>query len=160
MKKLTTIFASMLVCVLSLASFTSCSDDDDDDAPAAPAAREVSGTYTNDMTCTVMGQESVFENLTVSVAAVDDATVNVVLPSFGNPPMQLPSITIEGVKVSGTNGTYTLAETTFKGETSDGKAYSGTFSGSYASGTLKFQFNLQYGSMPMPMICSFTAPKK
>ena len=96
----------------------------------------------------------------VVVKATDDATVSVTLSSFGNPPMRVPEISITGVKVSGTDVTYTLAPTQFSGTTSDGKAYSGTLQGNFAANTITVKFNLQYGAMPMPMICSFTASKK
>ncbi len=58
-----------------------------------------------------MGNESVFEDLTFNVDATDDATVDITLPSFGNPPMQVPQINVSDVKVSGSDGTYTLATT-------------------------------------------------
>lgn len=159
MKKIKTIFSTMLLCVSLMAAFTSCSDDDDNDAPAPPAAKSIEGTYTGDMSCSVMGQESTFENMTFTLTAIDDATVKITISEFGNPPMKVSSISIDGVKVSGADGNYTLAATDFKGETS-GKAYSGTAQGSFANNQLTIKFNLQYGAMPMPMICSFTAPKK
>lgn len=159
MKKIKTIFSTMIICLGCLAAFTSCSDDDDNDTPAVPAAKSIAGTYSGDMVCSVMGQESTFEDMTITVTSTDDATVNVTISEFGNPPMKVSSISIDGVKVSGADGNYTLATTDFKGETS-GKAYSGTAQGSFANNQLTIKFNLQYGAMPMPMICSFTAPKK
>ena len=107
-----------------------------------------------------MGNESVFEDLTFNVDATDDATVDITLPSFGNPPMQVPQINVSDVKVSGSDGTYTLATTEFSGTTDSGRAVSGTIEGSYADQVLTIRFNLQYGAMPMPMICTFSAPKK
>lgn len=158
MKKLKTIFATMMLCFGLVATMSSCSEDDDE--PATPAARYVAGTYSGDMTCSVMGSESVFEDMTFSVAAIDDATVDVVIPSFGNPPMQVPEITVTGVNVSGADGTYTLAPAEFKGTTDAGKAYSGSIQGSFENDEITIRFSLQYGAMPMPMICTFTAPKK
>lgn len=153
------ILATMLA-VLSLVSFNSCSDKDDDEPVATPAAKSVAGTYNGDMTCSVMGQESTFEDMTFNVTATDDATVSIEISSFGEPPMQVPAITVPDVKVAGSDGTYSLASTTFSGEMSNGKTYSGTLDGSYASDKITIRFNLQYGAMPMPMICSFTAPKQ
>lgn len=158
MKKFKTIFSTMILCLSLMAAFTSCSDDDDD-KPATPAAKSIAGTYEGDMTCSVMGQESTFENMTFTITATDDATVKITISEFGNPPMKVPEITIEGVKVSGTDGSYTLATTSFKGD-ANGRAYSGEAQGSFANNQLTVKFNLQYGAMPMPMICSFTAPKK
>lgn len=157
MKNFKTIFAALMLCISGMAALSSCSDDKDE--PAIPAAKNIEGSYNGDMTCSVMGQESTFDNMTFTVRAVDDATVNVTISEFGEPPMKMPSITIASVKVSGNDGTYTLAQTEFSGD-SNGKKYSGTAQGHFADKTLTFQFNLQYGAMPMPMICSFTAPKK
>lgn len=158
MKNLKTFFATMILLTGAAVCATSCSDEKEDE-PAAPAAKSVEGTYSGDMICSVMGDESTFEDVTFTLTAVDDATVKMTIPSFGNPPMQVPEITVEDIKVSGSDGTYTLASTEFSGETATGKAFSGTAQGSYVSNTLTIQFNLQYGAMPMPMICTFSAPK-
>lgn len=160
MKVLKTIFATMILCLCCATTFTSCSDDDDDDAPALPAAKSIAGTYTDNMTCSVMGSESVFENVTFTLTATDDATLAIEISSFGEAPMQVPGISINNVAVSGIDGTYTLAATEFSGKTEAGKAYSGTIQGSFADNTLTVKFNLQYGAMPMPMICSFSSVKK
>lgn len=159
MKKITTLFASMMLFAGLTTAFTSCSDDDNNE-PEIPAAKSVAGTYTGDMSCTVMGSESTFEDMTFTVTATDDATVTVKIPTFGNPPMQVPEIDIQGVKVSGSEGTYSLASTEFRGSTDAGREYSGTVQGAFADNTLTIRFSLQYGAMPMPMICAFSAPKK
>ncbi|MCM1490265.1 MAG: calycin-like domain-containing protein [Muribaculum sp.] len=146
--------------VISLISFNSCSDREDNEPADTPAAKSVAGTYKGDMTCSVMGQESTFEDMTFNVTSTDDSTVSIEISSFGQPPMQVPAITVTDVKVVGSDGKYTLASTSFNGEMSNGKTYSGTLDGSYASDQITLRFNLQYGAMPMPMICSFTAPKQ
>lgn len=158
MKTIKTMFAAMLA-FLAVTTLASCGDDNDDPVET-PAAKSVAGVYEGDMTCSVMGQESVFENMTFTVTATDDATVSIKISEFGEAPMKVPEITVPDVKVSGSDGTYALASTEFKGEMSNGKTYSGTLDGSYASDEITIRFNLQYGSMPMPMICTFTAPKK
>lgn len=157
MMKLKTIFATMLISFGLVTTMTSCSDDEDE--PATPAAREIAGSYNSDMTCSVMGQESIFEDQNVKVTAIDDNNVSITIASFGNPPMQLPEITITGVAVTGENGVYKIAETQFNGTAAGDKVYSGTIQGSFSDGKISISFNLQYGAMPMPMICSFTAPK-
>lgn len=158
MKRLKTIFATAVLSVGLIAGVSSCSDKNEDE-PAVPAAKEIAGTYEGDMICSVMGQESTFEGMTYTVTAEDDTNVTVSVSSFGNPPMQVPGFSIEGVKVSGTDGTYTLAATNFSGD-ANGKAFSGVLKGSYAEKELTVEFTLNYGAMPMPMICTFTAPKK
>ncbi len=157
MNKITSIAMAMFASLCLLFTTTSCSDDNDE--PAAPAAKSVAGTYHGDMSCTVMGSEDIFEDMTFVVKATDDSTVEITTPSFGNPPMQMPSVVVPGVKVSGTDGNYTLAPTTYEGTTDAGKKYSVILQGSYAEGKITINYNMQYGAMPMPMICSFTAAK-
>lgn len=152
-------FIPTLVLSLGLMNIaTSCSDNNDE--PEIPAAKSVVGTYASDITCTVLGQELTFENITYTITATDDTTISLNISSFGNPPMQIPAFTIYGIKVTGSNGKYEFSETDFNGTTDDGKAYSGTIQGNVINNTLSAQFNIVFGSMPMPMICSFTAPKK
>lgn len=158
MKLIKTLLVPALA-LLALVSFPSCSDDKDQ-PEATPAAKSVAGTYRGDMTCSVMGQESTFADVTFTVSAKDDTTVDIAMPEFGEPPMKVPAISVADVKVTGTDGTYTLASTTFSGTLPNGKNYSGTLQGDYASDKMTIRFNLQYGAMPMPMICSFTAPKQ
>ncbi len=159
MKKFKTICATLAL-LLCAQALVSCSDDKDDDKPAVPAAKEIAGTYNGDMTCSVMGNESTFEDMTFTVSATDDATASITISDFGTPPMKVSGFTIEGVKVSGDNGEYALASTEFSGATADGKNFSGTAQGSFAGKILNVQFSLNYGAMPMPMICSFSAPKE
>jgi len=148
----------MTVMVFGLFDLTSCSSDNEE--PATPAAHNIEGSYTGDMSCSVMGSGDVFEDVTFTVTAVDDSKVDITIPSFGNPPMQLPEIIVENLAVSGSDGTYSIPETVSEGTLENGKTYKITLSGSYAGDRLTINFNLNYGAMPMPMICSFTAPKK
>ena len=60
-------------------AFSSCSSDDDNVAVAA--AKEIAGSYTSTLDMTVMGEASTYENLTMKIEAVDDATVKVTLPA-------------------------------------------------------------------------------
>lgn len=159
MKTLSKFMAMTMIATGLLFSFTSCGSDDDNDQPANPAAKSVAGSYTGDMSCSVMGQASTFNDVTFTVTAVDDATVSISVSDFGEAPMKVEGFTMTGVKVSGSNGTYELAATEYSGTTSAGKAYSGTVRGNYVNGMMNVEFQLQYGAMPMPMICSFSAPK-
>lgn len=157
MEKIKVIFATMMLCLGILTTVSSCSDNNDE--PTILAAKKIEGTYTGDMTCSVMGNESTFENMTIIITASDDVLVSVTISEFGEPPMEMPSIIIPGIKVSGSDGIYNLATTEFIGD-NNGKKYSGSAQGSFADKTLTFRFNLQYGAMPMPIICSFTASQK
>ena len=84
MKTIKTIFATM-VAVASMLSFTSCGSDDND-APKAPAAKSIEGTYKGDMSCSVMGEASDYEDMTFTVTAMSDANVSITLPAFGEAP--------------------------------------------------------------------------
>lgn len=157
MKHFKFLFAS-LIAVLTLVTLPSCSDEKDE--PSTPAAKAITGTYAGDMECSVMGSASTFNDVTFTVTATDDATVNITLPAFGEAPMAMPSITVQGVKVTENNGIAVLAETQVTGQTEQGKNYTVTFSGNVSGKILDIKFNLQYGAMPMPMICSSKATKQ
>lgn len=157
MKNVHSLFAAVVLFGGLAMGISSCSDNNDE--PAQPAAKSIEGTYTGDMTVSVAGSESVFEDIDFNVVATDDASVDITVDSFGNPPMQIPEFTITGVVVSGTDGIYALAPTEFRGTTADGRAFSGTTRGAYENGILSVDVSLQYGAMPMPLICSFSAPK-
>ena len=75
MKKFKTMMAMMLALVSMCVAFSSCSSDDDDNVAVA-AAKEIAGSYTSTLDMTVMGEASTYENLTMKIEAVDDATVN------------------------------------------------------------------------------------
>lgn len=160
MKKFKTIFATMILSMGLVASFTSCSGNDDNNDPDEPAAQSIAGTYSGNMTCTVMDSEEEYENMSYVITATDDATVSIILPGFGTPPMQLPDVTLTDLKVTGKDGAYTIAATEFSGTSDQGKAYSGDIKGSFANNTLTLEYRLQYGAMPMSMYCSFSAPKE
>lgn len=157
MKQIKFLFATIMT-VVFLTTFSSCSDDKDE--PAVPAARTIQGTYAGDLESTVMGTTLIFENKTFTINATDESTVSVVLPAFGEAPIALPSITLTGVKVTEANGVITLATTEISGQTDAGKTYNCTISGTVQDNTLNLKFNLQYGTMPMPMICSSKALKQ
>lgn len=145
-----------IICIIGLQS---CSDDKNVD-PVTPAAKTIEGSYHGDMQCSVMGNVSTFENVTFEISATDDATVTVTLPAFGEAPMALPSVTITDVKVSETDGVVTLAPTEVSGQTSTGKTYTCTLTGNVKNNVLDIRFNLLYGAMPMPIICSSDAVKQ
>lgn len=155
MKHLSTLLAGLALCLAPM--LTSCSEDDPEDFN--PAAQAVAGTYRGDMTCSVMGQESVFEGMSATLAAQDESTATLTLSSFGTPPMQIPGITISGIKVSEKDGGYVLAPTEFSQE-SGGRKCSGTLSGSVEGSLLSMRISLQYGAMPMPLICTLTASRQ
>ncbi len=158
MKKFRTMIAMVMAVVNLCLVSTSCSNDKDE--PVIPAAKSIAGSYKGDIKCVVGKSESTFENIAFSLAAPNDATVDITVGTFGNPPMAVPAFTVKGVKVTGTDGAYALPATEFSGTTDAGKKYSGTLQGTFAQEKLIVQIKLQYGAMPMPLICTFTGMKQ
>ena len=161
MKKFKFSFAAMMVAMLTMCvAFTSCSSDDDNDTVAA--AKEIAGSYTSSLDMTVMGQASTYDNLTMKIEAVDDATVKVTLPACGEGMMALPALEVPAVKVSGSNGAYAFSQESYAGTiTVNGaeKNYTVTLQGTLKDNTLTVNYSVQYGKMPMPMIGKFVCTK-
>ena len=150
MKKFKTMMAMMLALVSMCVAFSSCSSDDDNDTVAA--AKEIAGSYTSTLDMTVMGEASTYDNLTMKIEAVDDATVKVTLPACGEGMMALPALEVPAVKVSGSNG----GTVTVNGAE---KKYTVTLEGTFKDNTLTVKYSVQYGKMPMPMIGKFVCKK-
>ena len=161
MKKFKFSFAAMMVAMLTFCVvFTSCSSDDDPVAVAA--AKEIAGSYTSTLDMTVMGQASTYDNITMKIEAVDDATVKVTLPACGEGMMALPALEVPAVKVTGSNGAYAFAQENYAGTvTVNGaeKNYTVTLQGTLKDKTLTVNYSIQYGKMPMPMIGKFVCTK-
>ncbi len=161
MKKFKFSFAAMMVAMLTFCVvFTSCSSDDDD---TVAAAKEIVGSYTGNLAMTVMGETSSHDNITMKIEAVDNATVKVTLPAFGEGMMALPALEVPAVKVSGSNGAYAFSQENYAGTvTVNGaeKKYTVTLQGTLKDNTLTVSYSVQYGKMPMPMIGKFVATKK
>lgn len=157
MKKFKTMLAMMLALLCVSFAFTSCSSDDDP-KDNVDVANEVAGSYANKLEMTVMGETSVYKNATFKIEKVDESTVKMVFPACGEGMMALPELEVPEVKVSGTNGNYTLAETTYTGAiTVNGaeKNYTITLKGAVKDKVLTLDYSLQYGKMPMAMIGKF-----
>ncbi len=160
MKKFKTMMAMMLALVSMCVAFSSCSSDDDPVAVAA--AKEIADTYTGSLDMTVMGTASTYDNLTMKIEAVDDATVKVTLPACGEGMMALPALEVPAVKVSGSNGAYAFSLESYAGTvTINGaeKKYTVTLQGTFKDNTLTVNYSVQYGKMPMPMIGKFVCKK-
>lgn len=160
MKKFKTMMAMMLALVSMCVAFSSCSSDDDPVAVAA--AKEITDTYTGSLDMTVMGTASTYDNLTMKIEAVDDATVKVTLPACGEGMMAFPALEVPAVKVSGSNGAYAFSQEDYAGTiTVNGaeKKYTVTLQGTLKDKTLTVNYSVQYGKMPMPMIGKFVCTK-
>lgn len=160
MKKFKTMMAMMLALVSMCVAFSSCSSDDDNDT--AGGAKEIAGSYTSTLETTVMGKASTFDNLTMKIEAVDDATVKVTLPACDKGMMPLPALEVPAVKVSGSNGAYAFSQESYAGTvTVDGeeKKYTVTLQGTFKDNTLTVNYQLQYGKMPAAMIGKFVCKK-
>lgn len=160
MKKFKTMMVMMLALVSMCVAFSSCSSDDDPVAVAA--AKEIADTYTGSLNMTVMGTASTYDNLTMKIEAVDDATVKVTLPACGEGMMALPALEVPAVKASGSNGAYAFSQENYAGTiTVNGaeKKYTVTLHGTLKDKTLTVNYSVQYGKMPMPMIGKFVCTK-
>ena len=161
MKKFKTMMAMMLALVSMCVAFSSCSSDDDNDTVAA--AKEIADSYTGNMEMTVMNSPSTYENVTMKIEAVDDATVKVTLPACGDGGMMaLPALEVPAVKVSGSNGAYAFSQEKYTGTvTVNGavKNYTVILQGTLKDNTLTVNYQVQYGNMPMPMKAKFVCKK-
>lgn len=151
----------MMLALCCIAGIGSCSETKENTlATPTAAAKNIEGSYYGDIDCSVMGQVTTFEGGAFQLAATDDATITVTLPSFGEGAMLLPSIVIPDVKVSEADGVTTLKETETTGQTTEGKNYTCTLAGKITGKKLSIRFTLVYGAMPMPLICSSEALKQ
>lgn len=153
-------FAATAVCL----GFTSCGDDDDNST--ASNAETLAGTYSGDLTITVMGSTSESEGDYV-VTKVDDSHVSLTTPAAGSGAMALPALTVENIPVESVT---VEGVTAYKASISE---YSGTITVDGAEKAYTFKnlaivktgdnvaiaYSLQYGKMPMAMACTFTNKK-
>ena len=159
--KMMKFMAMMIAAVTMTFGFTSCGDDDDD--PVIHAAEQMAGTYSGELSISVMGSESI-DAATMVVTKVTDGTVSLTIPAAGSGAMSLPSLTVTNIPVTTeqvssvdlVKGTLASASGTI---TVDGaeKSYSFTDITLIKNGTnIIITYTLQYGKMPMAMTCSFT----
>ena len=160
MKKLRALVSIIALCAGIVMSLAACSDNKQE--PETPAAKSIEGVYNGDVDCIVLGEPFPLQNAscTFTITANDDTSVKIVISPFGDPPMRISELLVPAVKVSGSEGVYSLAETVYNGETGDGKTYKITLAGGVGDNTLTVRFELYYGAMPMPMNCTFTARKE
>lgn len=156
MKKIKTMMAMMLALVSMCVAFSACSSSSDDSKQADAAA--IAGTYVGNLSCTVSTSTSTVENASFIIEKVDDSHVNVTLPAFGEAPMALPSIKVEKLSVTESNGTYSIPESTFdqtiKVNGNDKNISNTAIKATVKDGKLTINFSMKYGSMPFSMICS------
>ena len=149
----------LMMAVMAVVMLSSCGGDDDNVDVLPGAAKIVAGNYVATMNCEVMKQLLTYENVSVSIVAKDDATVDIKVSSFGEGGRKLDPVDIKDVTVTGEDGNYAFTSKEFSGTTENGKAYSGVVTGTYVAGKLSLVYSLQYGSMPMPMQNTFEAQK-
>ena len=149
----------LMMAVMAVVMVSSCGGDEDNVDVLPGAAKIVAGNYVATMNCEVMKQLFTYENVSVSIVAKDDATVDIKVSSFGEGGRALDPVDIKDVKVTGEDGNYAITSKEFSGTTENGKAYSGVVTGTYVAGKLSLVYSLQYGSMPMPMQNTFEAQK-
>ncbi len=128
-------------------------------------SEKVSGKYngTDSLTISVMGQSIKLGFVTYEVSVVDDTLVSLSAPAANYSGMSLPALTIDSVKVSGSDDSYTLTKADFKSTTTvDGveKNYSiSNFAVSVKGQDIIVKYDLTYGSMPMAMSYDYVGSK-
>lgn len=170
-------FLAMMIAAGALSvGFASCGDDDDDDdnddngqtstITKKSLAESLAGDYTGEYSLTVSTSTST-DTVTYSIKKIDDTHVSLTTPSAGSGAMALPSITINNIPVStsSVSGTEVISASLAE--------VSGTIVVNDAEKSYKFSdlvivstgnkvsiaYSLQYGKMPMAMVCSFKGEK-
>ena len=162
--KIKKFMAMMIAAVTLCAGFTSCGDDDDDNT--VPAAESLAGTYTGTLTISVMGSEST-DTVSYVITKEDDTHVKMTIPAAGSGAMALPSITVDNIPVTtstvaGVEIVSASLESASGTITVNDAEKSYTFSDIVIVGqnkTAAINYSLQYGKMPMAMVCAFTGNK-
>ena len=154
MKKIKTMKAMMMaLCMgMALASCSSSSSNDSIDPnnggnkkETVDFAKTIAGSYTNKLSMTVMGEESIYKNAEVKLDRVDSTHVNITLPACGEGMMALPALTVEKVEVTASGSEYKFAV----------ENYSSSVSVNGQDGVVTLDYSLQYGKMPMAMVAKF-----
>ncbi len=132
-----------------------------DSSATLTAAEAVADSYTSDLTITVMGEASTYEDANLVIDVVDESKVKITLPACGEGAMALPALEIPEVPVTvSSDGTYEFSVEGYVGTVTVNeveKNYTVTLSGSLKDGVLTVDYSLQYGKMPMAMIGQFIA---
>lgn len=163
--KIKNIMAIMIAAVSVMTVATSCGDDEKETV-ATPSADAMVGTYKGDLSITVMGQASTSEANYV-IAKVDDNNVSLTIPAAGSGAMAMPTLSIDKLPVekASLDGVEIC-----KSSLSE---YSGSVTVDGVEKTYKFtdiaivtkdnnisiSYSLQYGKMPMAMVCKFVGKK-
>lgn len=156
MKKFKSMLAVMLAMICSFGA-TSCDDDDNDIDTIADIT---DGTYIGTMTCTMMGIDSIFNDVTVEIDDIDNLNlVNVKIHAFGGKMFSLPTINVKEISVSaGDGGAVILKDKEFSNQVQMGstlKSYSGTLRGTVKGKTLDMEMAIKMGTMPQALVCKF-----
>ena len=159
-------FMAMMVAAVTLSMGATSCDNDDDDVKPVPAAEAAAGTYTGDLSITVMGEESSYANAVYEIKAIDENTISLTTPAVGEGMMALPAITLEGLTVSQTAQNGVEAIVASKDEitgTIGEKSYTITGLTIAIVPTMKtagITYSLKYGKMPMAMVANYKGVKK
>lgn len=164
-------FMAMMIAAATLcAGMSSCGDDDDDDDQPANTtqslAKSLAGDYTGVYSLTVSTSTST-DTVAYSIKMIDDTHVSLTTPSAGSGAMALPSITIDNIPVSSSTVSGAEVISASLSEVSgtivvNGAEKSYKFSDLVIAGTgnkVSIAYSLQYGKMPMAMVCAFTGEK-
>ena len=151
---------NVLMLMLAVICFASCSDDDDNNSNPVQA---VSKSYNGVINVTVGGVAFITgqsESVTI-VPSADGKTVDVTLASFtfnSQTPMGVIKETMPDIKVTNvavtesSSNQYKLAETEINTTDSNGKKTTGSFDGDIKDGIAELTYtDVVYGSMPVKL---------
>lgn len=156
MKNFTKKICAFLALVCMVMVMASCSEEKTE--PSMPAAKMVEGSYVGNLTYKVLETNYEEKGLTYKVEAVSDNEINLVISTFGNPPMQIPEVKVK-TTVAGKDGEFVIPESVVEGVLEGGKKFTVTLRGSIKGKEAAIDFSLTYGNMPFPIICSFKGSK-
>lgn len=159
---------TFMAIAIALTSFTMLSTSCEKEEKETPAAEQLAGSYTGNLTLAItsMGYEST-DVATMQITEVDESTVSLTIPAMGSGSMSLPSITVSSIPAVKTtvNGVEVVKASL--------DSYSGTITVSGAEksynftdlvilgsdNTVSITTSLQYGKMPFAMTCTFSGTK-
>ena len=159
--------SALAALLMFLPAFVSCDKDDDKDDPTVAAA--ILGTYTGSLDYSVMGYEpgniGGEYDLKIMKDPTDADDVMVVLPQctftppIGDTAFTIPSLAIDDVDVTEKGGRYTISEDDFSVKVGD-VVYTGRLTGTIEGKSVKAEYIVRPGRMPMDINFTFTGTLK
>ena len=155
---------TMMVAMAALVIGVSSCGDGDKDVPEAALASQVAGSYTGEEIMTVM-EEPDQSTKTFVFTKASDATIDMLIPEYGEGMMTLPALPVKGIMLTKSGNTITGKLAKYEGtvKTADGSEKAYTVSDVtvlFSDNTVVVTFTQKYGNMPFVFEGAFTGTKK